>query len=93
MKKPQKKYLVDFIKYDCKLDDTIADRVTKAWSYFAEIGAIINAFQFGKRKTEIGLMLRKAICVNGVLSNSAWHNLTVTYINKILDVDHHLKRL
>ena len=89
----KEKYLGDIITSEGNLDATIEDRITKAWSYYAEIKAIINEFPFGKRKTEIGLILRDAMFVNGILFNSeAWHNITSKHIEKISIVDHQLMR-
>ena len=79
----KEKYLGDIITHEGKIDATIEDRIKKAWSYYAEIRAILNEFPFGKRKTEIGLMLREAMFINGILFNSeACHNVRHTYSKK-----------
>ena len=46
----KEKYLGDIITSDGKQDKNIENRINKAWSYFAEIRALIHEFPFGKRK-------------------------------------------
>ena len=75
----KEKYLESFITTEGNLDATIENQVQKVWSYYAEIKAIINDFPFGKRKTEIGLMLREAMFVNGILYNIKFLLLTVNF--------------
>ena len=57
----------------------------------AEILAIVNDIPLGQYKMEIGLKLRQAMLLNGLLFNSeAWHNITEAE-NKLLEaVDEHL---
>ena len=89
----KEKYLGDIITNEGKLDQTIEQRVTKAWSYFAEIRALLKEFPFGKRKTEVGIILREAMFVNGILYNSeAWHGLTESHVEKLSNVDRKLMR-
>ena len=89
----KEKYLGDIITSDGKQDKNIENRINKAWSYFAEIRALINEFPFGKRKTEVGLMLREAMFINGVLYNSeAWHGITKKHVEDLSIVDKNLMR-
>ena len=90
----KEKYLESFITTEGNLDSTIENRVQKAWSYYAEIKAIINDFLFGERKTEIGLMLREAMFLIGILYDSeACHNITEKHVEKISLVDRQLEFL
>ena len=89
----QEKYLGDVLSSEGSLDATINDRTSKAWSCVAEIRAIINEFPFGKRKTQVGLMLREAMFINGILYNSeAWHGVNKSHIDQLSKVDHQLLR-
>ena len=74
-------YLGDVISEDGKLDATIKARKVKAFSYLSEIRALLSDMPFGKRRLEIGLLLRDAMFVNGVLCNSeVWHSISKTHI-------------
>ena len=85
----QEKYLGDIITDNGKQDATIDNRVAKAWSYVSEIRAILNEFQFGKIRTEVGIILREAIFINRILYNSeALQGLTGGHIMKLSIVDH-----
>ena len=89
----KEKYLGDQISHTGLLQETIDSRIEKAWSYYSEIRALLNDMPFGKRKIEVGLILREAMFLNGVLFNSeAWHGLTSTQITKLENVDHQLLR-
>ena len=89
----KEKYLGDMISNDGKLDSTIETRISRGWSYVSEIRAILNEFPFGKRRTEVGLMLREAMFINGILYNSeAWHGVTDSHIEKLSKIDHQLMR-
>ena len=94
MKDSQKeKYLGDSINEKGTLKDTIENRIAKGWAYVSEIGAILSEFPFGSKKIQVGLMLREAMFLNGVLhSSEAWHGLKSTQIAQIELVDHHLMR-
>ena len=89
----KEKYLGDFINEKGTIKDTIDNRIAKAWSYVSEIGALLSEFPFGNKKIQVGLMLREAMFLNGVLhSCEAWHGLGMTHIAQIELVDHHLMR-
>ena len=94
MKESQKeKYLGDIISEKGTLKDNIENRVAKAWSYVSEIGAILSEFPFGNKKIQVGLMLREAMFLNGVLhSSEAWHGITAAHIAQLELVDHQLMR-
>jgi hypothetical protein len=89
----QEKYLGDVISSDGTLDATIKARKAKAYAYLSEIRALLSDMPFGKRRLQIGLMLRDAMFVNGVLCNSeAWHNLSKKHIKELETVDHAVMR-
>ena len=89
----EEKYLGDVISEDGKVDATIKARKNKAYSYLSEIRALLSDMPFGKRRVEVGLMLRDAMFVNGILCNSeAWHNISKKHIEELEVVDHQLLR-
>ena len=49
---------------------TISNRIQRAYSYLSEIRALLTDMPFGKKGLQIGLMLRNAMFLNGVLFNS-----------------------
>ena len=58
-----------------------------------KIGAILSEFPFGNKKIQVGLMLREAMFLNGVLhSSEAWHEITTTHVAQLELVDHQLMR-
>ena len=80
----REKYLGDFVDKSGKIKPTIDDRVAKGWGIVSEIKAILNELPLGKYKLEIGLQLRQAMLVNGVLYNSeAWHCLNESHIEDL----------
>ena len=87
------KYLGDFFSSDGKHDKTISDRVLRAYSYLSEIKALLTDMPFGKRRLQIGLMLRDAMFLNGVLFNSeAWHSVQLKHIEELELIDRSLMR-
>ena len=82
------KYLGDFIRTDGKIDSTINDRIRRAYSYLSEIRALLSDMPFGKRRLQIGLLLRDAMFVNGVLFNSeAWSAICMKHIEELELID------
>ena len=89
----KEKYLGDYITSSGKNDATIEDRKNKGYGIVAEILAILDDIPLGKYKMEIGLMLRQAMLLNGILYNSeAWHSLSEKDIKMMEAVDEHLLR-
>ena len=87
------KYLGDFISSDGKLDATIHDRIRRAYSYLSEICALLTDMPFGKWRIQIGLLLRDAMFVNGILFNSeAWHAIKPKHMEELEQIDRTLMR-
>ena len=87
------KYLGDFFCSDGKNDNTIHDRILRAYSYLSEIRALLTDMPFGKRRLQIGLMLRDAMFVNGVLFNSeAWHSIQLKHLEELELIDRSVMR-
>ena len=65
----------------------------KGFAIVAEILAILEEIPLGKHKMEIGLQLRQAMLLNGMLYISeAWHSITEEEIKLLEKVDEHLLR-
>ena len=89
----KEKYLGDILDNTGKVKATIADRVAKGYGVISEIRAILNEVPLGKYKLEIGLKLRQAMLINGILYNSeAWHSLSEQDILSLQRVDEMLLR-
>ena len=89
----KEKYLGDFIDKSGKLKSTIEDRAGKGWGILSEIKAILNEVPLGKYKVEIGLQLRQAMLVNGLLFNSeAWHFVSPDDLTPLEKIDEALLR-
>ena len=70
------KYLGDTVHESGKNMINIIKRRAKAYAIFAEIRAILEDVPLGKYRTQIGLQLRQAMFVNGVLFyTEVWHGL------------------
>ena len=73
----KEKYLGDQLNKASKIRITIDERVAKGYGIVSEILAIMNEIPLGIYRMEMGLKLRQAMLINGVLFNSeAWHNVT-----------------
>ena len=87
------KYLGDVISEKGTLDETIQQRKLKGYSYIAEIRALLSDMPFGHRRVEVGLLLRDAMFVNGILCNSeAWHSIKKKHIEELEVMDRSLLR-
>ena len=74
--KTKAKYLGDLFDNSGKIRINIEERRAKGFAIVNEILAIIEEIPLGKYKMEIGLSLRHAMLLNGILYNSeAWHNV------------------
>jgi hypothetical protein len=89
----EKKYLGDLINTSGTIRKTVEERRNKGYGIVSEIIAILEEIPLGKYKHEIGLKLRQAMLLNGILYNSeAWHSVTETEIRMLETVDEHLLR-
>ena len=88
----KEKYLGDLIT-NGSIRNTVEDRRNKGFGLVNEILAIIEEIPLGNYKIEIGLRLRQAMLVNGMLYNSeAWHAITESEIKMLEHVDEALLR-
>ena len=89
----KEKYLGDVVDKSGKIRATIEDRKSKGHALVAEINAILEEIPLGQHKMEIGLHLRQAMLLNGMLYNSeVWHSITEQEIRLLETVDEHLLR-
>ena len=63
----QEKYLGDKISKAANIKATINDRVTKGYGIVSEIEAKLEDIPLGIYRVEIGLKLRQAMLINGLL--------------------------
>ena len=67
--------------------------MSKGFGIVTEILAILDEIPLGKYRVEIGLKLRQAMFLNGVLYNSeAWHAVTNDDLKPLEKVDESLLR-
>ena len=84
----KEKYLGDWIDKTGKIQETINSRKSKGHGIVANILSILNEVPFGKHRVEVGLKLREAMLINGMLFNSeAWHGVTNAQVATLEAVD------
>ena len=89
----REKYLGDLVDKTGRIRATIEERKTKGCALVAEIMAILDEIPLGSHKMEIGLHLRQAMLINGILYNSeVWHAISEEEIRMLEMVDEHLLR-
>ena len=89
----QEKYLGDLINSSGKVKKTVEERVAKGYGIVSEILAMLDEIPLGSYRLEMGLKLREAMLLNGVLYNSeAWHSTTKEDIHALEVVDECLLR-
>ena len=94
MKKAQEvKYLGDYINESGKPKSTICQRISRGYAIVSQIFALLGDLPVGNLRVQIGLTLRHAWLINGILFNSeAWHSITNEQINQLVDIDKYLLR-
>ena len=89
----REKYLGDIFNKNGSPKMNIEERRHKGYGIVSEILAILSEVPLGSHKIEIGLMLRQAMLINGILFNSeVWHAVTEEDIKGLEKVDEHLLR-
>ena len=89
----KEKYLGDIISNKGTTKATIEERKAKGYATVAEILAILKDIPLGQHKLEIGLQLRQAMFLNGVLFNSeAWHDVSEDDMKALETIDEYLLR-
>ena len=89
----QEKYLGDIVHTNGKIKQTLEDRKRRAIAIVAEIQAILDDIPLGKYRMDIGLKLRQAMLINGVLFNSeVWYGIADNDVKELESIDEHLLR-
>ena len=90
----EQKYLGELICSNGSVRNTIEGRKNKGYGIVNEIIAIMEEILLGRFKLEIGLKLRQAMLLNGILYNSeAWHNVSESEMKMLEKVDETLLRV
>ena len=94
MKNSEKeKYLGDFITKEGNSNATLCARKTRAYAILAEIRSILTEIPLGSRKMEIGLALRDAWFLNGILFNSeVWSSYEEKHVEELMVIDNMILR-
>ena len=86
------RYLGDIISATRSYQDSIEDRRNKGWGKLADIKATLSQ-KPDIRKVEIGLIMRDAKLINGMIySIEAWSKLSDREVNRLEQVDMSLLR-
>ena len=86
-------YLGDTVHESGKTKYNLIERRAKGYAIFAEIRAILEDVPYGIYRTRVGLQLRQAMFINGVLFNSeSWHGVNATDMNMLSVLDHQILR-
>ena len=89
----KEKYLGDFVTSEANSNDTLIARKTRAYAILAEIRALLSEIPLGSRRLEIGLALKDAWFVNGILFNSeVWSSYAGKHIDDLEIIDHMILR-
>ena len=89
----QEKYLGDLINSSGKIKATVQDRAAKGYGIVSEILAILDEIPLGSYRLDMGLKLRQAKLINGMLySSEGWHGLHSDDVKKLEKVDESLLR-
>ena len=67
---------------------TIENRNSRGYGAISQISAILSEVPLGKHKIQMGLHLRQAMLINGMLFNSeAWHCVNKIHVEMLEEVD------
>ena len=89
----QEKYMGDQLHSSGKIKATIDDRTAKGYGIVSDILAILDEIPLGTYRLDIGLKLRQAKFINGILFNSeGWHGITDDDVRVLEKVDEALIR-
>ena len=87
-------YLGDVINSDCLIDDTIKFRRNKSIGIKNQFSVILNSVSFGFYYAEIAFILREALFVNGILTNSeVWYGIKRKHIATLEAADADIMRM
>ena len=85
------KYLGDLINENGKPKSTISQRIVRGYAIISQIFALLSDLPEDNLRVQIGLTLRHAWLINGILFNSeVWHNVSKDQIAQFVDIDKYL---
>ena len=62
------KYLGDIVHNSGSVKPNVAKRLSKGWGRISEILAIVKEAPLGRKRIELGLLLRKSLLLNGTVA-------------------------
>jgi hypothetical protein len=87
------KYLGDIINENGRPKATISQRITRGYAIVSQIFALLSDLPVGNLRVQIGLALRHAWLINGILFNSeVWHSTTGEQVAQFVEIDKYLLR-
>ena len=93
-KSEKEKYLGDYISKSGNSKETIKSRKIRGNAIFSNMKAILQDIPLGRRRTQIGLVLRQSWFVNGVFFNSeVWSGYSSNDLNHLKLLDRKILRL
>ena len=92
-KASQVKYLGDVIHENGRPKSTISERVNRGYAIVGQILALLSDLPLGSLRLQLGLELRQAWLLNGILFNSeVWHSVDDKDIAQFVEIDKYLLR-
>merc|ERR1719319_1363010 len=90
----KEKYLGDYVTNAANAKETIKERKKKGYGILAEISAILRDIPLGNKRIRVGLELRHAMFLNGILFNSeTWIGFHKKDIQMLEVLDHKILRM
>ena len=90
----KEKYLGDFVSKYGNSKETIKDRKSRGNAILSNMKAILRDIPLGCRRTQIGIVLRKSLFMNGCLYNSeVWTGFSDNDLHDLQIIDHQILRL
>lgn len=87
------KYLGDVLHENGKPKSTIMQRINRGYAIVGQIFALLKDLPIGHLRVQIGLELRQAWLINGMLFNSeVWHSVSESDIEQLVTIDKYLLR-
>ena len=87
------KYLGDIVNENGRPKATISKRIARGYGIVSQIFALLSDLPVGNLRVQIGLALRHAWLINGILFNSeAWHSTTKEQVAQFVEIDKYLLR-